>query len=142
MERKHVISIWYFVIALLILMFVQTWLEARRTETISYSEFKLLLDAKKLNDIAIGDGVISGTFSVKGLDKVLPAERLKDLKLPAEGEVPFVTVSVNDPQLVPDLEKSGVAFHGVVQHKWISTLLSWVLPAVIFVGLWFFLMQR
>jgi cell division protease FtsH len=53
-----------------------------------------------------------------------------------------VTTRVEDPGLVPELEAARVRFTGHVANTWLATLLSWILPAVIFVGLWMFVMKR
>ena len=54
----------------------------------------------------------------------------------------FVTTRVEDPGLVPELEAAHVRFTGYVANTWLSTLLSWILPSAIFVGLWMFVMKR
>jgi cell division protease FtsH len=142
MERKHWLSIWYFVAAFVAITMIQYWMEARHSETIAYSEFKKLLVAKKVHDVSIGDGVISGKLTAEGLEGLLPAAKLQEMKKGGGGDHPFVTVAVNDPELVADLEKSGAAFGGVAQNKWLSTIISWVLPAVIFFALWSFFAKR
>ena len=43
MERKHWVSIWYFVAAFVAITMFQYWMEARHSETIAYSDFKKLL---------------------------------------------------------------------------------------------------
>ena len=43
---------------------------------------------------------------------------------------------------MPELEAAHVRFTGHVANTWIATLLSWILPAVIFVGLWMLVMKR
>ena len=44
--------------------------------------------------------------------------------------------------LVPELEAAKVRFSGRVENTWFALLLSWVLPALIFVGVWAFLIRR
>ncbi len=41
-----------------------------------------------------------------------------------------------------ELEQANVKFTGRVENTWLSALLSWVLPAVVFVGVWVVLMRR
>ena len=53
-----------------------------------------------------------------------------------------MTTRVEDPGLVPELEAAHIRFTGHVANTWLSTLLSWILPSVIFVGLWMFVMKR
>jgi hypothetical protein len=46
------------------------------------------------------------------------------------------------PTLVADLEGAKVPFAGQLQNKWLPTLLSWIVPALIFVALWSSLIKR
>ena len=47
-----------------------------------------------------------------------------------------------DPAFAQELEKYGVQFRGGTDENFLTTLLSWVLPALIFFGLWIFLLRR
>ena len=51
----------------------------------------------------------------------------------ANGVKTFVTTRVS-PDLAAELEKNHVRFSGQVQNNWLSTLLSWVLPTLVFFG--------
>ncbi|HZA67018.1 MAG TPA: ATP-dependent zinc metalloprotease FtsH, partial [Geminicoccaceae bacterium] len=53
----------------------------------------------------------------------------------------FVTTRV-DPAFAQELEKYGVTFRGGSDENFFTTLLSWVLPALIFFGIWIFLLRR
>jgi cell division protease FtsH len=54
----------------------------------------------------------------------------------------FTTVRVEDPDLVKELNARGVKFTGVIESTFVRDLMSWVLPALIFVGIWFFIFRR
>src|SRR4029450_1305134 len=54
----------------------------------------------------------------------------------------FVTVQLGDPTLIPELETAGVQFQGRIESRWLGTLLSWIVPALVFVAIWGFLMRR
>ena len=58
------------------------------------------------------------------------------------GEHRFVTVLLNDPGLIAQLDASKVRYAGVLESKWFGLLISWVAPTLIFVGIWFFVMKR
>jgi ATP-dependent Zn protease len=73
---------------------------------------------------------------------VLPKETIEELQKSGQGERRFTTVRVDDPALVQDLEAAKVRFTGHVESVWLPTLLSWVVPALIFFALWGFLMKR
>jgi cell division protease FtsH len=51
-------------------------------------------------------------------------------------------VRVDDPALVAELESAKVRFAGAFESKWLSTLLSWIVPALIFFALWGVIMKR
>jgi cell division protease FtsH len=54
----------------------------------------------------------------------------------------FVTVRIEDPELVGQLEQKGIKFSGYVENKWLATMMSWLLPLGLFGFVWFFLMKR
>ena len=142
MEKRQQFSIWYFVAAFLLIAAVQNYLYAPHTETLSYDSFKTLLKAGKLSDVAIGERTMSGGLINEGLDELLPEEQLDELQKSGTGPHRFVTVRVDDPALVKELEAAKVRFAGVIESNWFRTLLSWILPAVVFVGIWMLLMKR
>ena len=79
------------------------------------------------------------------MKQALPPERLKAWEGKLKGSkqgVPFVTVRVEDPELVTELERAGINFKGEVINEWLPTVLSWVVPVVLFVLLWNFLFKR
>jgi cell division protease FtsH len=143
MEKKEQFSVWYFLIAFLLILAMQNFLFAPHPENLAYNEFKALLKAGKLEEIALGERTITGTLKPDGLEGLLPKEKLEELKRAGAGkEHRFVTVRVDDPALIGELEAAKVRFAGVIESKWFSTLLSWILPAVIFVAIWGLLMKR
>ncbi|MCC6610579.1 MAG: ATP-dependent zinc metalloprotease FtsH [Burkholderiales bacterium] len=126
MEKHTQFSIWYFIVALLAIVWVHgVWTEYRTVEPISYSEFQGYLKAGKVAEISIGTNTIEGKFR----------EPLPD------GRTRFVAVRV-EPDLARDLDQYNVKFSGVVQSTFLRDLLSWILPALVFFGLWFYLMRR
>jgi cell division protease FtsH len=52
------------------------------------------------------------------------------------------THPVNDPQLVAELQAAHVRYSAAPQTAWVWTLLSWVLPAVVIVVLWNFMLRK
>ncbi len=125
MQKKTQFSVWYFAFALLAMVVINDLLQgARTTAPIPYSEFQTLVQEGKVADIAIADNQIHGSF-----------------KAPVDGKTRFVTTRV-DPALAKDLAQYDVKFTGVVQNTFLSDLIGWVLPAVIFVGIWIFAMRK
>ncbi|PYM86558.1 MAG: cell division protein FtsH [Candidatus Rokuibacteriota bacterium] len=135
-------TVWYFVAAAVALMLVQALVLAPHVENLSYSEFKSLVAKGKVTNLVIAKQVISGTLAADGLEGLLPKEKLDELKRYGNGVHQFVTARVDDPALVADLEAARVRFTGTVENTWLTALLGWVVPALVFVGLWAFLMRR
>src|SRR5262245_64811604 len=106
MKNRQTWSVGYFAIALAVVLGVQL-LMTPKSQELSYSEFKQRLAAGQVQEVVISDTLIRGT-----------------LKPEKEGEkpAPFVTVAVNDDQLVPELEKHGVAFRGQYESQLINAL--------------------
>ena len=124
-QRKVHFSIWYFIVALLVIMWFQTYVSEQQTNTISYSEFKQLIKSGKVDTVAIGADKVTAT--------------LKDAKEPNKS---ISALRVEDPDLVKDLEAQGIKFSGSADSKWLGVLISWLLPLAIFFFFWSFLMRR
>src|SRR5213596_1922073 len=140
--KQRTFSIGYLVIALVAMVILQSVLLAPHAENLSYSEFKTLVKKGKVSNLILDKQTISGTLSTKGLETLLPKEKLEELKRLGGGTHQFVTARVDDPGLVAELEQANVKFTGRVENTWLSALLSWVLPAVVFVGIWLLVMRR
>ena len=70
------------------------------------------------------------------------ADRQAEPEGEAKEQKLFTTIRVEDPDLVKDLNQHGVKFTGVIETTFWRDLLSWILPALIFVGIWFFIFRR
>ncbi|MFQ5852168.1 MAG: ATP-dependent zinc metalloprotease FtsH [Candidatus Binatia bacterium] len=140
--KQQKFSINYFILALVALMLIQSLLFGPHTENLSYSDFKALVKKGSVSNLVVGKQTITGKLSAEGLENVLPKGKIEELKQYGQGEHRFVTPRVDDPGLVAQLEAANVRFTGRVENTWFTLLLSWVLPALIFFGLWAFLMRR
>jgi cell division protease FtsH len=120
--KKTHFTIWYFVIAILIVLLIQSYLTSRKPEDIiPYSEFKELLRTNKIKELTINPEAING---------VTGAERK------------FQTVRVEDPELVKELETHHVKYTGKIESKWLTNIISWIIPLVFFFILWRILFSR
>ena len=141
MEKKLHYTIWYFVLALLLILVFQQLFAPSDIQQISYNEFKGLLAAHKINEIVIGPDSISGRITdMAGLAQVLPpdvAQRLAKVKRPS-----FITPKIDDPQLVGQLAAAGVVYQGRLENKVMGFLLYWILPILFFVFLWGLFFRR
>src|SRR6266496_3528461 len=141
---KQQLSIGYFVVALLMLFLLQYYFAAPKVETIGYSEFKALAKKGLVTNLVINEQTIRGEVKPEGVKEVLSAEQLKSRGEDKEvkSALPFVTVRIEDPDLVSDLEAAGIPFRGEVISQWLPTLLSWVVPVVLFFLVWNFLFRK
>ena len=154
MNQRQEFSLWYFLGALVLMFAIQTYFGASHIEVLPYSDFKLLVGAGKVQSVTIGSETIEGTVDLTGIDKVLAPAAVESIKkqtgtlaetTQAEQKTnahPFVARRVEDPQLVALLDSAKVPYTAATENRWLSTLVSWILPAVIFVGLWSFVMRR
>ncbi|HYL82106.1 MAG TPA: ATP-dependent zinc metalloprotease FtsH [Candidatus Acidoferrum sp.] len=142
MDKKHIASVWYFLAAFLILTAVQDYVFAPHVETLSYGEFKTLVEKGKINDLAIGAKLITGRLKREGLEGLLPKARLDALTKSGTAEEAFMTVKVDDPALVHDLQQANVNFRGEVTSTWLPMLLSWLLPMGVFFLIWRYAMKK
>ncbi len=125
MERKTQFNIWYVVLAVFGVILLQNlWAESQRVEPIPYSEFERYLDEGLIDEVVIGSEYIRGTFAE-----------------PRNGKSAFVTTRV-EPGLADRLKDKGVRFTGAVESTWLTTLLSWVLPVLLFFALWMFVFRK
>ena len=130
LQSKTSFSIIYVLIAFLIFTMLQTWL-APRVENVSYTQFK-----KSVADGKITSVVVS-TRMLKGYEKIQEGR-----KEPLFPKLVYMTPRLEDPSLVPFLEKNNVEIIAENENTFFMTLLSWILPAVIFVGIWMWAMKR
>ena len=104
MEKKQVFSIWYFVAAFLLIALLQDHLAPRHANNLPYSDFKALLRAGKISDVAIAENLVSGTLTIDGGEVPVSKETAERLAKLDKGPHPFSAVRVNDPALVEELE--------------------------------------
>jgi cell division protease FtsH len=141
MDKKQLFSLWYLLLALVGLILVQEFATTRHTQTLSYSEFKQALAAGKLEDVLIVDGVATGKLRTEGLQQILPQQKVDELQR-VGGEHGFATVLIQDPNLVAQLDAAKVRYGTRRESKWLGALISWVAPALVFFGIWWFMMKR
>ena len=143
MEPKQQFSIWYFLVAFLLIVALQEFVMSPvHVNNLPYSDFKTLLKAGKISNVGVGETVITGMLNNEGLEGVVAGETAERLRKLGKGEHRFTAVRVADPALVPELEAAKVRFTGQVESKWLSTLLSWIIPAVVFFVIWSYAMKR
>lgn len=126
MDKKRQFNIWYVLVAFLLFSSLQGWLERKRTfSEIPYSQFEQDLEAGRIARVQVSDDRVVGEF--KEADE--------------NGRSKFSANRI--PQdLATKLSEHNIEYGGVIEKPSVfGTLLSWILPVLIFFGLWMLLMR-
>jgi cell division protease FtsH len=114
-----------YVVMFLALISLFRMFSAQPAEEIKYSRFKQLLAQKQVKDLVITN------------------EQVRGLLKEGDKEKPFMTVRIEDPDLLKGLEASGVTYEGRITDNWLKDfLLAWILPLVLLVVIWSFVFRR
>jgi len=115
----------YFILAFIGIIVINSYFFRSDVKNIPYSEFKELVTKGRISDVVIDSDTIQG-----------------DLALPDQKKTRFLTSRVDDPDLVKDLQKSGIKFSGYYENKILKGIISWVLPFGIIILIWSLLMRK
>jgi cell division protease FtsH len=110
--------------ALVILALAQAYLLSPSGHQVSYSDFKAQVRANQVAEVIVGETTIRG--------------QLKK----AEGPAAFTTTRIDDPKLIEELDQHGVKYSGEIVSRWLPEVLSWVVPLLLIVALWSFVVRR
>ena len=126
MEKKNQWNTGYWIVAFLLLLSLQSyWQTAKTVEPVPYSEFEKALAEVRVAEVLVSDRTVTG--------------RLKSPD--SRGKTTIVATRV-EPDLADRLSKYDVPYARVLESTWLRDVLSWILPAVAFFGVWFFLFRR
>ncbi|HEY6603527.1 MAG TPA: ATP-dependent zinc metalloprotease FtsH [Xanthobacteraceae bacterium] len=126
MNNKTRFNVGYAIAAILAVFVIQYFIStASQIAVIPYSEYQQLLKQGKVATVGISDRTVQGT-----------------LKEPLSGgQKQFVTTRV-DQETAQELEKYNVRFTGQIESTFLRDLLSWVMPVLLFFGLWWYIAKR
>ncbi len=125
-KRQFRFNLAYVAIAMLGVLILQDVIgRYQQVATIPYSQFKKLLNEDQIAEIWISQNDIVGQ-----LKSALPS-----------GQKRFATTRVQT-DLSDELDRHGVKYSGRIESNFLPTLLSWVVPVLLFAGVWVFLMRR
>ena len=125
MERGTKFNLFYVLFAVLAMLAVQeAWRRAQTIEVVPYSEFEKYLEEDRISEVTVSDQHITGK-----------------LKKP-EGSKTVVVANLVPPEIADRLSRYDVKYTRVQESTLLRDLLSWILPAVIFVGIWYYLGRR
>ena len=120
---KSRFNILFFLSIILLYFFLQPYFFSAQVEKIPYSQFKQDLAERKVIELTIDPEKITGTLAGT------PAKQ-------------FTSVRVDDPGLVKELDEGKIIYSGRFQNKFLTSLLSWMLPLGVMFLIWHFAMKK
>ena len=125
MDPQKSWNLGYWLVAVFLLLILQDlWQSASEVETVPYSVFEQALVDGRVAEVLVSAQSLMGR-----------------LKTPDGRKTTMVAVRV-EPDLAARLEKFNVPYSRVADNTFLRDILSWVLPALVFFGLWFFVFRR
>ncbi len=118
------INLGYFVLAWMLVLLIQAWFQSGQVLEMSYSEFRQRLTEGQIANVQVGETLLRGQF-----------------KTPVDARPNFVVQRVGK-DIADELDKHGVQYTAMQEQTWLRDLLSWVMPALVLVGLWLFVIRR
>lgn len=126
MTKKSWFNVAYAIFAICALFFIEyAIVAANRVAVIPYSQYQQLLRDGKIDSVGISDRTVQGM-----LKEPLPG-----------GQKQFITTRV-DQDVAQELEKYHVRFTGEIESTFFRDLLSWIMPVLLFFGVWWYIGRR
>lgn len=126
MTKKSRFNFGYAIFAICALFFIEyAIVAAHRIAVIPYSQYQQLLRDGKVDSVGISDRTVQGI-----LKEPLPG-----------GQKQFITTRV-DQDVAQELEKYHVRFTGEIESTFFRDLLSWIMPVLLFLGVWWYIGRR
>jgi len=122
-KQKH-FNWTFWIVAAMMWLALQLWLGHRSVLSLEYSEFLSYLEQGQVAEVTVTETRIDGRF-----------------KAQVEGKDYFTTHRI-DPDFAAVLEQYDVRFAGDSDQNWLTNLVSWFLPVLLFFGIWILLMRR
>jgi cell division protease FtsH len=127
-SKKTSFSIGYLLLFLVVLYVIQMFMSPKAGE-ITYSQFREYLSKGKIVDCSVGEKVIKGHYASSTSENNKP--------------VAFVTVPVQNLELVSELEAKNVEFKGEVENNFLRNMIMWWIFPFLIIGIaWFFISKR
>jgi cell division protease FtsH len=114
----------YFFLVLFIILIARSYWEASDIQNMTYSEFKNHLEAGRISEVTITGERIIGEF-----------------KEAQQGRTRFHTTIVA-PEISQELDQYGVKYGRVLESNFLRDILSFLLPMLFFVGIWWFILRK
>jgi len=119
-------NVGYWLLALMSLVWLQSlWQTQRQVEPVPYSVFEQALADRRVAEVVVGETTVTGK-----------------LKNPDPGGKTVIVANRVEPDLAERLSRYDVPYTRVVESTLLRDIASWVVPAAVFFGLWFFVIRR
>lgn len=123
--NKTQFNFFYWIFAIWAVFLIhQAWTNYNTVKTVAYNEFLQLLEQGKSEEVFIRDNTVQAK-----------------LKEPIDGKSSVIAARV-EADLAKVLSNYNIKYTRVIESTWISTVLSWVVPAIVFFALWIFIMKK
>src|SRR5262249_56920517 len=96
---------------------------------LSYSDLKTRLRQVRVAQVQIGTYVLQGLLRPPAENKNAPPQS-------------FISVRVEDPDLLHELEAQGVQYRGQYDNAWLKTFVAWLIPLSLGIIIWAFVIRR
>jgi cell division protease FtsH len=140
--------IWYVLALVLILLVFQFYNTVKQKTEISYSEFRHLVEIKGVDHLTVDSENIIGKLLPNGIEELAKLRKEPDLaqkiaqQQPEQKPPSFTVVRMEDKDLVPLLDKQGISYKATPEKTLVNTLISWILPMLVLLGIWVYFFRR
>ncbi len=125
-NRSIDIQWWYFLCALILVIWLQSaWENRQQVEKVPYSVFQELLDEGRLAEIHVARDSIRAR-----------------IRQPQSNETEYIQTVRIDPELAAAILQHDVELSAEPDNEWLALILSWLLPAIFFIGIWLLIIRR
>lgn len=125
-KAKWATSGWSWLVLLLVVFGVgKGWIDqVSTTEVVPYSVFEQYLRDRKISEVKVGDRLVTG-----------------QLESPREGKTKVVS-NVVEPAIAERLSRFDVPYSRVRESTWMTEVVSWLAPTLLFLGFWYFMSRK
>jgi cell division protease FtsH len=126
MDNKHKYNVIFAIFAAFgILIIHEIWVQQQIITAVPYSQLETLLEQGKVAELTIREKYIAG-----------------ELKEPDENGKKIIVANRVDPRLADHLSKYNVPYTQIYESRVLVTLLSWIVPALVFFGIWMLIFRK
>ncbi|MDX9801429.1 MAG: ATP-dependent zinc metalloprotease FtsH [Spirochaetia bacterium] len=126
-------SIWFFVIGMILLMLVNTYVKEQIQQKIPFSEFKSRIENNSINIVQLKTDYYIGVKGTIGQDgKIIP-----------DGPI-YKTVPVDDPGFIELLDSKQINYSAIKEKNSyiVDLLLGWIVPFAFLMFVWRFMLKK